>query len=137
MASVEHAARALSEGASEVHHVALDLDGFGGEAIEAASRDHGQSVQELVADACGYFALEVQDGRIATRLPRFSAPRDASHARDLELQVPSRIWATLEQEAADQGADVDRMVGHACLLYIADLNGGRAVRRMLEPERTT
>ncbi len=118
----------------ERHRLAVRLDRFGWQALEAAARGHHESIESLIADACGYFAVEAEVGRAATRLPRFRDHDGKGEPRELELHMPSRIWQVLQQEAERQGAQLPRVVEHASLLYLADLDSGRAVRRILDAE---
>ncbi len=116
------------------HRLTLRLDQFGWQAIGAAARGQDESVESLITDACAYFAAEVEVGRVATRLPRFRDRDGDGEPRELELHLPATVWQVLEQEADGQGAELPRIVEHASLLYLADLDSGRAVRRILEPE---
>jgi hypothetical protein len=118
----------------ERHALDLSFDEFGWQALEAAARRHDETVENLIADACVYFAAEV--GRVATRLPRFRDPSGNAdgQSRELELFLRPGIWQVLEREAEEHGAEVSVIVGHALLLYLADLESGRAVRRILDPE---
>jgi hypothetical protein len=119
----------------ELHCVALRFDEFGRRALEAATERQDQSIESLIADACGYFAAEVQVGRPATRLPRFRDGEGQGEAREFELRLPSKTWLALEQEAEAQRAELPRIIEHASLLYLADLDSGRALGRILEPEQ--
>ena len=118
----------------ERHPLAVRFDEFGWQALEAAAERHNQAVESLIADACGYFSVEVEAGRVATQRPRFRDQDGHGQPRELQLYVRSGIWKVLEQEAERQGAELPRIVEHAALLYLADVDSGRAVDRIVEPE---
>lgn len=115
--------------------MAVRHDDYGWRALEAAAQREGTSLETLIADACGHFVVELRSDRIATRLPRFRDPSGHGDARELELAIPERIWDSLEAEAANQNAELPRLVEHATLLYIADLDSGRAASRIVDSEK--
>jgi hypothetical protein len=118
--------------APERHSLAVCFEEFGWHALEDAARRENESVESLIADACRYFAREVEVDRVAARLLPIRA--GGGTPRDLELHLPSRTWRLLVQESARQSAELSRIVEHASLLYLADVESGRAARRILEAE---
>ncbi len=129
--------RTRAAGASigaERYPLSLRLGEFGWRSLEDVAARHRIPIEGLIADACGYFAVEIADGRIATRLPRFRSPEGEGTPRELELELPARTWQALEGEAERQDTDLTRIVEHASLLYIADLDSGRAIRRFFDGE---
>lgn len=116
----------------EQHSLGVGFGEFGWQALAAASQRDNEAIESLIADACGYFEAELEVCRVATRLPRFPAAH--GEVRELALDMPARTWRILEQEAARQSAELARIVEHASLLYLADLESGRAVRPILEAE---
>jgi hypothetical protein len=129
------AARGLGHGA---FHRAGDLvgdDKFGWRALAAAAEREHESIENLIAEACGYFVAEVEAGRLASRVPAFVDRSGRGEPRELELRLPARIWRVLEAEAGKQGAELSGLVEHASLLYLADLDSGRAARRILDDEQ--
>ena len=109
----------------------LRLDSFGWQTLEEAAGLQDESIEELIAAACGHLVIESERGRAAARLLRLPGPRDAE-ARELELVLPARIWHALEVEAEGQNAELPRVIEHASLLYISDLESGRGTRQILE-----
>ena len=101
---------------------------------------NSESVEGLIADACSYLVVEIENERVSIQPPRFRSrpPRFRSQsggeARELELRLPARIWRELEAEAEVQGIELPRLVEHASLLYIADLDSGRAAGRILDAD---
>ncbi len=116
--------------AGDRQSLALRFDRFGWQALESAAERQHESLEDLISAACGYFVLELETERVATRLPRFRDTR--GEPRELELSLPSRIWQSLEQQAESQDAEPSRIVEHATLLYLADLDSGRATHRLLD-----
>ena len=100
----------------------IRLDSFGWQTLEAAAGRQDESIEELVAAACGHLVIESERGRAAARLLRLPGPREAE-ARELELVLPARIWHALE---------LPRVIEHASLLHISDLESGRGARLILD-----
>ena len=109
----------------------IRLDSFGWQTLEAAAGRQDESIEELVAAACGHLVIESERGRAAARLLRLPGPREAE-ARELELVLPARIWHALEVEAEEQNAELPRVIEHASLLHISDLESGRGARLILD-----
>jgi hypothetical protein len=81
-----------------------------------------------------YFLAERGRGRSALKVPRFA--REASGAEQVELAVAleEADWRALEDEAAKQRVALERLLVHAVLLLIADLDSGRVAVRIMEDE---
>jgi hypothetical protein len=55
--------------------------------------------------------------------------------RRLGLDLDAFGWEALEEEARRQGVTVERLVEHAALYYLADLDSGRVAKRVLHATR--
>jgi hypothetical protein len=64
-----------------------------------------------------------------------NALRDASDGRDVEYQldVEEASWEELQDAAKREGTSTERLLEHAVLLLIADLDSGRVARRFVAP----
>ena len=111
--------------------LSIRLDDFGWQTLEAAAERHDESIEDLIADACGHLVVESGRGRAAARLLQLPGPRHGE-ARELELVLPVRIWNALEAEAEAQGVELPRVIEHASLLHISDLESGRGARLILD-----
>ncbi len=114
----------MSSGAIEGHRlVALRFDGFGWTTLEAAAAALDDSIEELIAAACGHLVVESRRGRPAARVLRLPG-RFYGKSRELELALPPRIWAALEGISEEQHVELRRVIEHASLLYVRDLESG-------------
>lgn len=116
------------------HSLVLAFDDFGWQALEDEARAEGWELGELLAIACRYYVRELdRDGRVELSAPDWKPPERGS-VRELELDLPDESWRTLDREADLQGISLERLVAHAALLFLADADRGRAVRRLAEDE---
>ena len=110
--------------------VELTFDDFGWEALEAEAERLQLSLEALIARAAVYFEGEIDKGRPALQLPP-AASAEGRANRELELDIREGTWQRLRREASRQSADVERLLEHAALLFLADLDSGRAAERLL------
>ncbi len=64
--------------------------------------------------------------------PDFLRERRASEDIELDLSVEDFLWISLEAEAREQDVAVDRLLEHAMLYFAAEVDAGRATKRILE-----
>ncbi len=95
----------------------------------AGEADVGLTVSALVAHAARY-SLRCNDGRGASR--RVPALRRALQDGGVQrgplrvvLSLPRRDWRELEKDAEGQGETVERVIEHAAVHMIADLEAGK------------
>jgi hypothetical protein len=105
--------------------IALILDGFARQTVEATARTRQIAPAELVAEAATYFLADLRQGRPARLVPDF-ALREGEQLV-LELELPEETWTALDEEADAQRIAPELLLVHATLYLIADLNAGRAV----------
>jgi hypothetical protein len=106
--------------------VRLQLDDFGKEALEAQTRD-GSSRDAVLGAAARYYLADRDSGRVAWRVPRF-ARRDDPEVGETDVDIDEDTMKALEEEARRQGIAPGRLVEHAFLYFVADLDSGRAMR---------
>ena len=111
--------------------ISIRLDEFGWSALEDHARGEGIELERLVALACSYYQSELAAGRTATRVPRFGKPAAERESRTLVLELNARTLKGLEQEAERQGLPLERLVEHAAIFYLADLDAGRVAERII------
>ena len=111
--------------------ISIRLDEFGWSALEDHARGEGIELERLVALACSYYESELAAGRTATRVPRFGKPAAERESRTLVLELNARTLKGLEQEAERQGLPLERLVEHAAIFYLADLDAGRVAERII------
>jgi hypothetical protein len=108
---------------------ALALYGFGREAVEMLADRHGISYSHFVQ--C---AVEHHLERDVPRRPGTSPPplQGEPGGDDLEVVValPAEDWEALELESGLEGVPLERLLEHAVLALIADLDSGRVAVRI-------
>jgi hypothetical protein len=116
------------------HKVALRFDDFGWEALSAHADEEGWELEELVAIACAYLARALDvNGRIELTAPGWKPP-ERGEVRELAIEIDDAQWNALHREADRQGVAIEALVVHAALLYLADVDAGRATERLLGDE---
>jgi hypothetical protein len=107
--------------------LALPLDGFARQTLQATADRHHLTEAELVAAAASYFLADRDRGRPARLLPDFARPEPApGDSLELDLDLDDPTWEQLGEEAERQGVSVILLLAHATLYLIADLGAGRA-----------
>lgn len=83
----------------------------------------GSDVAAAARAALADYTQRVEAGLAPTGIPKFfreSAAEDT--ARTFELPVDADTRATLEREAARQGATVSQLATHSVMVYLAELD---------------
>lgn len=108
----------------------LRFEAFGWESLEAEATHGGQTLAELLGDACAYFDSELRSHRAVITAPRLKIRGEAT-PREVELALGRGPWERLEDEARRQGIELERLLEHVALVYLADLHSGRVASRVL------
>jgi hypothetical protein len=112
------------EGAG-VGGVRLRFDQFGRRRLESSIRDGQPTLDGLLARALAHFDEELERGRPAAVPPGFGAHR-SELGEEVELMpVAQWRWEGLQERAGRWEIPVERLLEHALLLYLADLDFGR------------
>jgi hypothetical protein len=112
----------------------LSLEEFGASTLEAEAERYSVTPAELGRHAVRYYLADRGSGRMALRVPRLSGGAAREPALELKLDLDSDSWNELEGEAERQGVSLERLLEHAVVYFLADLDAGRVERRMLEDE---
>ena len=118
----------------DLRALTLKFDEFGWESLESEARRNGETLEELLSRAAVYFDAERPTKRAATLVPGFS-PDERGMPREVRLQLTPVRWEALESEAGRQGVPLERLLEHAALLYLADLESGRFAARIVDRAR--
>lgn len=109
--------------------LSLALHGFGREAVDTLADRHGISHSHFVQ--C---AVEHHLERDVSRRPGSSPPpfQGEPGGDDLEVVValPAEAWEVLELESGLEGVTLERLLEHAVLSLVADLDSGRVAVRI-------
>jgi hypothetical protein len=112
----------------------LEVTDFLRRALEQEARRHGLSISKLLARAALYYLLERKSDRLAVRVPPTyrdvpSGTKDSVLLVTIELRASE--WNEFERAAASDGISVERLLQHAALLFLADLESGHVAARLL------
>jgi hypothetical protein len=117
---------------SLVRKVTLTLEEFGRNLLDAQAKALGVAPAAIVSEGALYFLAERGSERAATKIPRFgSEPTPGGERLDLAVTLDAADWVALEEEAERQQASLERLMVHATLLLLADLESGRVPAMML------
>ena len=112
----------------------LSLEEFGASTLEAEAKRYSVSTAGLAGHAVRYYLSDRDSGRMALRVPRLSPDPARKPALELRLDLDPDSWRELEEEAERQQVSVERLLEHAIVYFLADLDAGRVARRMLDEE---
>jgi hypothetical protein len=109
----------------------LSLEEFGASTLEGEAERLSVTPAELARQAVRYYLSDRGSGRMALRVPRLSGGAAREPAMKLELELDEDVWRELDGEAQRQGVSLERLLEHAVVYFLADLDAGRVERRML------
>jgi hypothetical protein len=113
----------------------LALTDFSRSSLEQVARRQGVSVSTLVTRAALYYLVERESDRPAARVPRLSR-EPAAEKKDgllrVTIELRAAAWRVLDRATESEGLPVERLLEHAALLFLADLESGRVAARLLE-----
>jgi hypothetical protein len=115
--------------------VTLTFDRFARESVEAHARSLAVPVSAIVSQAALYFLSARGQDRAASKIPRFARGRKASSSEpglELKLQLQESDWSALDVEGVRQHAPLEGILEHATMLFLADLDAGRARLRVVD-----
>ncbi|HVY77003.1 MAG TPA: hypothetical protein VG898_00675 [Solirubrobacterales bacterium] len=64
--------------------------------------------------------------------PEFLRERSAAEQVELEVSVGDSLWKSLQDEAREQDVTVERLLEHATLYFVAEIDAGRVAGRIVE-----
>jgi hypothetical protein len=112
--------------------LSISFSPFGWAGLQERADADGFDPAQVVEQACAYYVSELASGRPAIQVPR-SDPDDATRtARRLQLELEDGCAERLALEARRQGVSQERLVRHATLVYLADLDAGRVAARVAQ-----
>jgi hypothetical protein len=114
--------------------VTLSLEEFGASTLEAEADRYSVSTTRLAQQAVRYYLSDRDSGRMALRVPRLSHERARQPALELTLDLDSNSWNELRQEAERQEVSLERLLEHAIIYFLADLDAGRVELKVLGEE---
>lgn len=109
----------------------IRFDEFGWSQLEDQARAEGVGVDRLLSLACIYYGSELSTGRTATRAPRFGQPATERESRTFVLELDEQTVKRLEEEAERQDLGIERLIEHAAIFFLAELDAGRVAERII------
>jgi hypothetical protein len=103
----------------------IHLTAFGAEILDAEGRRQARPVDRLVEEAVRHLLATSRSRPMATRVPPLPRTDSGIQPREVTLELEEASWRALGEEAGRQRQPVERLVEHAVLLYLADLDSGR------------
>jgi hypothetical protein len=114
------------------HSVTLELDQFGRTTLESEAERYGVALGALLRQAVYYYLSDRESGRRGWRYPRFRRDEPTTAVGfDIVVDVDDATWQRFHAEAEAQEVPAERLLEHAALYFIADLNSGRVTARIL------
>jgi hypothetical protein len=112
----------------------LSLEEFGASTLEAEAERFLVSPAELGGYAVRYYRSDRNSERMAWKVPPLLQDTGRQQALELELELDPDTWRYLDEEAERQEVSVERLLTHAIIYFLADLDAGRVELRMLEED---
>jgi hypothetical protein len=107
----------------------LALDDFGRATLEGEAARYSVEPGELVSHAVDYYLADRDSGRPALKVPRFGRTATAAPL-ELDVELDDRTWDEAQAEAARQHVPVERLLEHAAMYLVADLDSGNVAARI-------
>lgn len=107
------------------------FDQFGLEALEIEAERQRLAPEEFVQYAARHYLAGRAEARTAHWIPRFRTDEVGDASLEVKLELDDEDWRLISSEASRQGVSAQRLLGHATLCLIADLDSGRVAERML------
>jgi hypothetical protein len=115
--------------------VTLALEEFGRTTLEDRARALAVPVSALVRQATLYYLAVRGSERTALRIPRFAREHGAQNGPlAVSVELEEAEWSALEVEAVHQRVPLERVIEHAALLFLADIDSGRVAVRIVDDE---
>ena len=111
--------------------ISLGFDEFGWSALQDQAHADGLELDQLIDLACSYYESQLGSDRTAMRVPRFERSAGGREDRVLQLEMGAETRGRLEQEALRQGVGLERLLEHAAMFYLADLDAGRVTEKIV------
>lgn len=110
--------------------IELELAGFAGTALEVEAERHSLTREELIGLAAEHYLADDGPARPARGVPAWLDELDAGDKVPLALELRLETWQALAERARAQRTTVERVLEHATLSLIADLDSGHVTARV-------
>ena len=123
----------MGDEAAVRREVTLTLEQFGRTSLETRALALDVPVGALVRQAVLYYLAVRGGSRSALSIPRFARdrPETPDDRLDVTFELDEADWSALEVEAVHQRVPLERLIEHAALLFLADVDSGRIAVRIV------
>jgi hypothetical protein len=116
--------------------VVLELSEFGRGLLEEQARREHEAVAAVVREAAIYYAADLPLARPAATPPPIQSDGAGPLSRlELEFDLAPETWSTLETVSERRAVSLERVLIHAVLYYVADIESGRLPGRLVGETR--
>jgi hypothetical protein len=124
-------------GPPESQELALEMGSFGRETLSVSARRQNVKADTLVHQAILYYLSQRDVDRISARVPDFVRSQQEPEANGgshmlVTVDLEEAEWTALAEAARAERVSLERLVKHAVLLLLADLDQGRVTARILD-----
>jgi hypothetical protein len=113
--------------------VTLTIGHFVADTLQEQARANALSPEEFVDRAAHYYLSERSTGRPARKLPAFLERGSDGRPIRFQFDLEESSWKDIQAVAEREGTSAERLLEHAVLLLIADLDSGRVATRFVAP----
>ena len=112
----------------------LQLSSFCIDALVGKERRGSERVSARLAYAIGFYMRDKGKDQPGWTHPEFFRGREAAgeELQEVELEIDDGLWHSFEEEARKQQVSVEKLATHAVFYYAAELDAGRATRRIVD-----
>ena len=111
--------------------ISLAFNDFGWCTLQDQAHADGLELDQLIDLACSYYESQLGSDRTAMRVPRFERSAGGRENRVLQLEIGAETRRLLAQVAFRQGVALVRLLAHAAMFYLADLDTGRVTEQIV------
>lgn len=112
--------------------VTISLGSFASKALAAEGKNGRRPSSISVERAIHCYLNDKASAGPGWRFPAFLRGRAPVEAIELHLEIDEGLWTSLEAEASSQDVNVQQMLDHAVLYFVAEVNAGRVTERILD-----
>lgn len=110
--------------------VELSLDEFALDEVERVAERLGVPRARVVERAVRHWLEEKGAGRLTTQPLSLSGGRPAHRGVPLAVDLPPSDWGAVMDAAEAEKIEPEKVIGHAVLLLLADIDAGRLAARV-------
>jgi len=111
--------------------IELELSGFAGAALETEAERRSLTREELLSLGAEYYLAQTGCSGAARRVPQWLDELERGDTVTVTLELRLETWEQLAAQAHSDRTTVERVLEHATLTLIGDLDAGRVTARIV------